>query len=215
MRKPSSYLLLALLALLASGCAALPKASELLPGGDRFPIHRQAAPLPPGPLCRVAVLPFLSDSEFPLADAIVSKVFKAEFQNSGGHLVAQDGDILKVYQQLHLLPGETPTLEQMQIVADRVNAQLMITGIVLEMREAPGEHGTVNPKIVIEIQIRDGRSGEILWTALHRRQGNDYKKIMHFGTLHTVAGLSRQMAEEIINLWYKKGLTQCNESPRS
>jgi hypothetical protein len=207
--------LLALLAILTGGCGTLPKVADLLPGGDRFPIHRQAASLPPGSLCRVAVLPFLSDSDFPLADAIANKVFKAEFQNSGGHLVAQEGDILKVYQQLHLLPGETPTLEQMQIVADRVNAQLLITGVVLEMREAPGEHGTVNPKIVIEIQIRDGRSGEILWTALHRRQGNDYKKIMHFGTLHTVAGLSRQMAEEIINLWYKKGLNQCNESPRS
>jgi hypothetical protein len=130
-------------------------------------------------------------------------------------LLIQEGDILKVYQQLHLLPGDAPSLEEFRIVADRVNAQALITGIVLEMREGPGEHGTVNPMLVLELEIRDGRSGEILWTSFHRRQGTDYKKIMHFGTIHTMSGLSRQITEEIINLWYEKGLTQCNVLPRS
>lgn len=197
-----------LLAVLIGGCGTT------LPGGRQLPLHRQAKPLPPEPVCRVAVLPFLSDSDYPLADAILNKVFTAQFEESGDHLVVQEGDILKIYQQLHLLPGEAPTLEQLQIVADRVNAQLLIGGNVLEMREAPGEHGTVNPMIVMELEIRDGRNGEILWTAFHRRQGTDYNKVMHFGTIHTVAGLGRQMAEEIINLWFKKGLPQCNVSPR-
>jgi hypothetical protein len=116
---------------------------------------------------------------------------------------------------LRLLPGNAPSLEELRIVSDRVNAQILITGIILEMRESPGEHRTLNPMLVLELEIRDGRSGEVLWTAFHRRQGTDYKKVMHFGTIHTVAGLSRQVAEEIINLWYEKGLTQCNVSPRS
>lgn len=193
---------------LGSGCA------NPLPGFDYFPYHQQMAPLPPGPLCRVAVLPFLSDSDFPLADAIVNKVFTAEFKGLGNYLVVQEGDILKVYQQLLILPGREPTLEQLQITADRVDAQLLITGIVMEMREDRGEHGTVNPMLIMEIQIRDGRSGETLWTTLHRRSGADYKKTMHFGTIHTVTGLSRQMTEEILTLWTKKGLRQCNEPLR-
>jgi hypothetical protein len=201
--------LLVLLVLLGGGC------STLLPQRNQLPLHRQSAPLPSESACRVAVLPFLNDSDFPLGDAIFNKVFTAQFQESGDHLVIQEGDILKVYQQLHILPGEAPALEQLQIIADRVNAQLLITGIVLEMRETPGEHGTVNPMLIVEIEIRDGRSGEALWTTFHRRQGTDYKKVMHFGTLYTVAGLSRQMAEEIINLWIEKGLPQCNVSSRS
>ena len=167
--------------------------------------------MPSGRICRVAVLPFLNDSDFLFADAIVSKVFSAQLQEMGDYLIVQDGDILKIYQQLHILPGVAPTLEQLQIIADRAHAQLLISGVVLEMRENRGEHGTVNPLLIEEIQIRDGRNGETLWTVFHRRQGTDYKKTMHFGTLHTVTGLSRQMTEEIINLWFKKGLTQCNE----
>jgi len=161
----------------------------------------------------VAVLPFLNDSDFPLADTLVSKVFAMQFQDSGNYLLIQEGDIQKVYQQLHLLPGVAPSLEQLQIIANRVSAQLLITGIILEMREDRYALGTVNPVLIVDIQIRDGRSGETLWTAFHRRQGTDYKKAMHFGTIHTATGLSRQMAEEIINLWFKKGLTQCDTSP--
>jgi len=192
------FLLIMLLALFLNGC------------GTQFPLHRQLAPLPPGPVCRVAVLPFLNDSDFRLGDVIVSKVFATKIQEAGNYLLIQEGDILKVYQQLHILPGEAPSLEQLQIIADRVNAQLLITCIVMEMREDRGEHGSINPFIVLEAQIRDGRSGEILWTAFHRRHGSDYKKTMHFGTIHTVTGLSNQMAEEIINLWLNKGLKQCD-----
>lgn len=191
--------------LLGSGCA----------GSGRLPLHQQVAPLPSGSICRVAVLPFQNDSDFKFADTLVSRVFSAQLQASGDYLIVQDGDIKKIYQQMHILPGRVPTLEQLQIIANRVNAQALITGIVMEMRENRGEHNTVNPLIVEEIQLRDGSSGETLWTVFHRRQGIDYQKTMHFGTIHTVTGLSRQMAEEIINLWFKKGLTQCNVLPRS
>ena len=179
-----------------------------------MPLHRQLAPLPAGPLCRVAVLPFLNDSDFPLGDEIVYKVFATQFMSSGNYLVIQEGDILKAYQQLHILPRVTPTLEQLQIIGDRVNAQLLITGTIMAMREDPGENKTVIPLIVMEIQIRDGRSGEVLWTAFHRRLGTDYQKTMHFGKIQTATGLSRQMAEEIINLWTEKGLKQCDVLPR-
>jgi len=190
-----------------NGCGTL--------GSEKLPLNRQLSSLPPGAICRVAVLPFLNDSDFPLGDAVVSKVFAMQFQDSGNYLVIQEGDILKVYQQLQIMPNAVPTLEQLQIIANRLNAQLLITGIVLEMREDRGQHGTVNPMLIVDIQIRDGRSGETLWNAFHRRQGTDYKKTMHFGTIHTVTGLSRQMAEEIINLWFNKGLTQCDVSPQS
>jgi hypothetical protein len=203
------FLFLVLFVLLGTGC------ETLLMRSDPLPVHRQLAPLPPGPICRVAVVPFLNDTDYPLADAIFHKVFAAQFQASGNYLVVQEGDILKIYQQLRLLPGETPTPEQLQIVGRRVNAQLLITGTVMEMRENRDRLGSTDPVIAAEIQIRDGNNGESLWTAYHRRQGIEYQKAMHFGTIHTITGLSRQMAMEIINLWQKKGLKQCDVSPRS
>ena len=209
-RRSSSAILRSLLLTLLCG--------SLLTGCSTYgklPLHSEMSHLPSDPICRVAILPFLSDADYPLADAIVGKVFAAVFQASGNYLVIQEGDILRAYRQLHILPGVAPTPEQLQIIGDRFNAQVLITGRVLEMREDRGEHSTVNPLIIMEIQIRDGKSGETLWKTYHRRQGSDYNKTMHFGTIHTVSGLSRQMAVEIINLWFEKGLTQCNVLPHS
>lgn len=191
--------------LLVGGCTGF------LP--SRMPLHQQVSPLPPGPVCRVAILPFLNDSDYPYGNEIVQKVFATRFQGAGDHRVIQDGDVLKIYHQLRIIPGEPPTPEQLRIIGDRVDAQLMITGIILEMREDPGAHRTANPMIIMEVQILDGESGETLWTTFHRRRGTDYKKAMHFGTLHTVTGLSQQMAGEIINLWYERGLSQCTVLP--
>lgn len=197
------YALFLLCSFFLNGCAT------------RGPIFRQMGPLPAGPVCRVAVLPFVNDSDYPLADTIVQKVFTTAFQGSGNYLVIQEGETHKIYQQLHILPQVAPSREKMEIIASRLNAQLLITGIILQAREDRGEHTTVNPMLLMKLDIRDGRSGEILWTVIHRRQGTDYKKSMHFGTIHTVTGLSRQMAVEIINLWFKKGLKQCDIFPQS
>lgn len=196
--------------LLGGGCLRLPA----LPGVQELPLQQQVSPLPPGPVCRIAVLPFLNDSKFPFADAIVNKVFMAQFQ-AAGFPVVQEGDILKLYQQLHLLPGVPPTQEQMQIISERTDSPLLVTGIVMMMKEEYGERGAIDPLVVMEIQIRDGRSAETLWTTYHHRHGLDYKDIMHFGTIHTVTGLSQQMVSEIIKLWLKKGLTPCNDFFRS
>lgn len=194
-------LAVAIFLLFCSGCATSSK---------QLPLHREMAQLPPGPVCRVAILPFLNDSDFPQGADIAKKIFMAELQGAGDFQILQEADVLKTYQQQHIYPGRAPTLEQVKVVADRVNAQLLVSGIVMEMREDPGQYLTVNPKIVMEIQIRDGRNGEVLWTAYHRRLGSDYTKTMHFGTIHSIAGLCRQMAIEIINLWFEKGLPQCS-----
>jgi hypothetical protein len=193
-----------LLGFLCTGCGI----------NDPLPLNQQIKPLPQGPVCRVALLPFLNESKFPAGDAIFSKVFAAQFQDAGNFFIIQEGDISKVYQQLQLLPGMAPTLEQLQIIADRVKAQLLITGSIIEMWEQPAEHNTINPRISVEVEIRDIRNGKILWATLHKREGYYYNKTMHFGTIHSVTGLSRQMAVEIINLWFKKGLSQCDTSPQ-
>jgi hypothetical protein len=212
-----------LLVLLGAGCGKLlPQTEELpldlnLPGlrQVQLPIHRQMAPLPKGPICRVAVLPFVNDTDYPLADVVMAKVFAAELLAAGNYQLIQEGDILKVYQQLRILPGETLAPEDLQVVAARIGAQLLITGIVMEMRENRTGRSGIDPVVGVDVQIRASQSGEALWTTYHRRQGSDYRKTMHFGVLHTVTGLSRQVAEEIINLWSEKGMAQCNVSPRS
>ena len=200
---PCRKLVAALLLLLGSGCAFLGLS------GERLPLHREVAPLPAESGCRIAVLPFLNDSDYPLGGVFMQKVFAAQLLSAGGYQLEPEGDIVKIYRQLRLLPSKAPTLEQLRIMADRLEAPLLLTGIVLNMEEGRGENQTVNPQLVLEVELRDPANGEILWKTFHRRSGTDYKKTMHFGILHSMTGLSGVMAEEIINLWQKKGLPPC------
>ena len=47
---------------------------------ETLPYHRVMAPFPTGQVCRVAVLPFANDSDFPLGDVMVKKIVMAELQ---------------------------------------------------------------------------------------------------------------------------------------
>ena len=203
------FIILLLITILSTGC------KTLLPGTDRLPLLGQVDPLPPGPICRVAVLPFSNESDFYMGDAIVSKVFTAHFQEWGQFQLIQEGDILKIYQQLRIFPGRFPSDDDLLIIADRLKVQLLISGRILEMEETRDFIGLLNPMIFMEIKILDGRSGDTLWKTFHRRQGIDYHTVMHFGAIQTFTGLSKQMAVEITNLWSNKGLFQCDILPQS
>lgn len=196
-------ILLVALVLLCSGCARR----------EHLPLLREMAPLPPPPICRVAVLPLQNNSDFLQGAGLVKKILMAELQKSGNYLIAQEADINKTFQQLRIMPGLKPSLGQMQFVADRIDAQILVTGVIIEMREDSGPNRTVDPKIILEINLRDGRNGEVLWTSYHRRYGSDYTKAMHFGAINSVAGLAQQMIDEIISNWFRKGLSQCSVLP--
>ncbi len=198
------WFLCSLLALLISGCGFVGI------GGPELPLMREMNPLPSDNVCRVAVVPFVNQTEYPLGDLVVTKAFTARLLSSGKGGLIQEGDVLKVKQQMRLFPSQAPDIEQLQIIADRIGAQFLVTGVIKEMREDPLKQGVVNPKLFFEIQLRDGKTGDMLWNVVHRRQGLEYQKTMHFGTIYSMTGLARQMSEEIITLMNEKGFSLCN-----
>jgi hypothetical protein len=194
---------LVILLLFTSGCVS-----------RELPYLQRLRPLPAEEhTCRVAVLPITSESDYRQSAAMVYKVLTAELNTLGNYIVTQEGDIDKLYQQLRILPGRSPTREQLQILANRLNVQLLFTGHVMEMRENVGAHGRVNPVLALRIEILDGQTADSLWSIYHRRQGLDYQEVMHFGTINSMAGLCKQVCLEIINLTFNKGLPQCDVSP--
>jgi hypothetical protein len=195
-----------ILVLFIGGCATeLPYLERLraLPGDEH--------------ICKVAVLPFTSESDYPQSTAITYKVFLAELNRLGDYLVTQEGDVAKLYQEFRILPGQSPTIEQLQLLVNRLDVQLLFTGHIIEMRENPGlEEGSVNPVLAMRMELLGGgRAGETLWSIYHRRQGVDYQKILHFGKINSMAGLSKQVSHELINLILRKGVARCDVLPQS
>ncbi|MDH5298054.1 MAG: hypothetical protein OEV91_03465 [Desulfobulbaceae bacterium] len=190
---------LLLLAIVAGGC------------GPRPPQLQQLAPMPQEPLCRIALLPFINESNYAQADLIVYKIFMSELANAANFDIAQEGDVRKTYRQLRIYPQQQPSFEQLRILADRLNAQMLITGTVHEAQETSTGNFN-NPSLTISLQLIDARSGRILWNTYHTKKGDQYQKVMHFGMVSTLSGLAQRMSREVISLWLREGMKPCAAS---
>ncbi len=168
------------------------------------------SPLPEHEICRVAVLPFANESKFNLGGLLFYRVFMAELVKTGHFDVVQEGDVQEIYEQIKLLAGDEPNIEQIRLLGSRLGAQAIITGIVMKMGERKERTG-MNPSLAVNINILDARTGETLWSTYHSRAGADYRKVMHFGMVNTLTALAQHVSQEILTLWSKKGFNGCEK----
>ncbi len=169
-------------------------------------------PLPDGgKICRVAVLPFVNQTSFIQADDIFSRVFVSELVNSGNYQAAQEGDVRKFLQQMQVLPNHVPDIEQLRAMADRLGAQVVISGTITEMKDKNEYGQQLEPSMAVVVRVVDGDSGRTLWTTYSRREGQQYRKIMHFGLVNSVASLAKHVSAEIVESWHREGFLKCTE----
>ncbi len=171
------------------------------------PTLQKLSPLPADSACKVAVLPFYNDSFYNLGDILVYRIFVAEMGRSGNFELANEGDIRNIYRQMKIYPNQPLDYEQILIVAERLSAQLIIMGTIIDMdEEVQGDIS--NPVLSVNVQIYDAATGRNLWTTYYGREGVQYRKVMHFGVINTISALAQQMSKEIIELWTREGF-QC------
>ena len=156
----------------------------------------------------MAVLPFIDKGSYPRGAAILYMVFVSELVASGKFQVVLEGDILDLYKQLMIYPNAQPNQEQLEVIGGRLGAVLFVGGDILKMQQRKSRN-TMETDLTFILRIYDGVSGRVLWETYHRRQGDYYQKVLHFGRINTITGLARQMSREVIDLWLEKGMKPC------
>jgi len=176
------------------------------------PAILKQGPLPEGGrICHVVVLPFINQTAYTQGDDIFSRVFVSELVNSGNYQVAQEGDVRKFLQQMQVLPNQTPDIEQIRAMADRLGAQIVISGTITEMKDK-NDYGSIpEPSLAVVLRIIEGESGRTLWTTYSRREGQQYRKLMHFGLINSLTSLAKNVSNEIVESWHKEGFLKCTE----
>ncbi len=172
------------------------------------PTLYEFADLPENGACRIAVLPFVDKGSYPRGAAILSKVFVSELVASGKFKVVLEGDILDLYKQLMIYPNAQPNQEQLQIIGGRLGVVLFIGGDIVKMQQQKNRK-TMETDLTFILRVYDGTDGRMLWETYHRRRGDYYQKVLHFGRINTITGLARQMSREVISLWLEKGMAPC------
>ncbi|MBU4262712.1 MAG: hypothetical protein KKC76_12725 [Proteobacteria bacterium] len=161
-------------------------------------------------ICSVALLPFINGSRFEQGNLIMQRVFAAELTRIAGIEVASEGDVQNIYRELRIYPNQLPSIEQIRVLGSRLDVQLVISGRITEMEEKMGDN-YVNPVLAVTLQVYDAKRGKTMWNTYHRREGTDYRKVMHFGLVNTVTQLSRIISDEIIEEWFAEGMKQCGK----
>ena len=157
---------------------------------------------------RVAVLPFKNDTKFLQGGDIFYKVFVAKLISSNWVQVCPEGDIRAIYRQLEIFPGQQPNIQQLRIIASRLHVTYLVLGKVLKMEEKRTRQGEINPVISVSLKIINGKTGKLILVTHHYREGESYRKIMHFGMVDTVTKLAAVMSNEIIEKW-EKDINRC------
>jgi len=165
-----------------------------------------------GKVCRIAVLPLANQTDYPLAGTILSRIFTSELTSTGRFTVSQEGDVRKILSQMQVISGRPMSVEQIRSLADRLGVDVVISGSVIEMRDTlvlASKH--LDPSLAVIVRILEADSGRTLWTTYNRREGRDYRIIMHFGMINTVAELAQRLSREIIDEWHDEGVLSCKE----
>lgn len=176
------------------------------------PVFHELAPLPSGGVCRLAVLPFVNETHYNDGGVIFYRVFNTELVNLGDFQLTPEGDIREAFRKELVSPGlQHPNFEKMRIIGNHLNVQVLVVGNIIEMKEY-GTRGVKTPSLTVKLQLIDASTGQTLWTTYHRRQGEEYRTILHFGFVSTYTRLAERMSREILNRWIAEGLiAQCSE----
>ena len=170
------------------------------------------APLPDGGrVCQVAVLPFANQTRYSGGGPLLTRVFTSQFISSEVGQVALEGDVRKILMQLRVLPGQTPNIDQLKALADRLGVQFVIIGEIMEMRDKDRYGRRLDPALAVIVRIVDADSGRTFWTTYLKREGKNYQKIMHWGLENTITGLTDRVSKEIITAWRDGGLNKCEK----
>jgi hypothetical protein len=159
------------------------------------------------------VLPFTDKTDNTEISIAIYRIFISELIKHGDFQISQEGDVRTVLRQVKMVPHvHDPTIEQIQIIGNYLNVPYLIVGKVLEAGTYKSHSNENVPYLVIEVKLVDTASGRTVWLTYHRRTGEEYRKVMHFGAIYTVSELSGFVSREIIARWATKGFrAKCTE----
>lgn len=173
---------------------------------QKNPSIEQIAPLPKS-ICRVAILPFINHTGYRDGDILFYRVFDAELSRSGEFDVIPEGDIRRAFRQVRLTPGaKEPDYDQLRIMGDYLKADVLVGGNILQMEELTQDNESI-PYITVRLELLDAKKGRTIWTIYHKREGSQFRKVMHFGVINTITQLAKLVSNEILMQWTSMGLT--------
>lgn len=141
----------------------------------------------------LAVVPFLNLSERNNAGEIMALHFIKALRERENISVIEPGVIRQTMLTTRIIMNDGVSLADTDIFFSRLNADLVLSGRVLDYQDYRGPSGT--PKVDFAAQITERKSREVVWTVKCYNQGDDGVFFFDWGRVNTAFAMAAQMVQ--------------------
>ncbi|SNR70362.1 hypothetical protein SAMN06265340_103141 [Desulfurobacterium atlanticum] len=190
-------MILVFLVVFVSGCASLNR-KEAQTGYVKVFTKEPIRP------CKVAILPFKNEIENDEnAGEKVATILYSGFVSTGVDVVLP-GEVRKLMIGRHFFTYQNIPDTLLLFLRNNMSVGLVVTGRVIEYKPYGG--GSRYPEIRVWIEGISTKTGRRVFTAYITRRGDDYRKILEFGVVKSIAELTFRGTDELIKKLQEAGI---------
>ena len=157
-------------------------------------------------ICRVAVIPFINHTNRQGISELITKVVISELIQSGVE-VTEEGEIIRIIKRERYQIINSVPVKIIKKIGQELNVDAVIGGEVTKATKV-GKHVCLG----FFFWVRDAKNGQFIWETYYIKNGEDYRKILHFGKVSSLSGLAQRMVHEVVRTSMKRSLFRCRVS---
>lgn len=143
----------------------------------------------------LAVTPFFNRSDRKYGGEIMVLHFVRQLKEFENLDIIEPGVVRQDLLNLRIIMDEGVSLANADIISDTLNADLILTGKVIDYQDYQGVFGT--PKVDFSIQLLERKSREVVWSSSSYNTGDDGVFFFDRGRVNTAHNLASEMARSI------------------
>ncbi len=143
---------------------------------------------------KVAVIPFFNISGSRDAGTIVADIYVTELFNDERYKIEEPGNVRQFVIQEGILNLGELSLDRIAILGRRLGVDGVFIGTIEEY--ATGRFGV--PVVSMNVRLVESDTGRVVWSARHKRTGDDYVIVFDFGRVSTPPMLAQKMTKEML-----------------
>jgi len=149
----------------------------------------------------IAVVPFFNISERKYAGDIMTTHFVRELNAFENFNVVEPGAVKETLLSMRIIMKDGISLADADLIFSRLNADLILTGLVLDYQDYQGATG--KPKVNFSVLVIDRKSREVVWTSKSYNEGDDGVYFFDIGRVNTAHAMASEMVQAVVKMMVK------------
>jgi len=170
------------------------------PGRRKFrpkSVYRPPRPLfGEGEAVRIAVLPFLNESEREWAGDLVALRFVEAMASTEKIDIIDPGDVRRAILEARLIAQDGISLPQADLLGILLDADLVLMGRVADYVDFQGFW--TNPRVAFSVRVVDVRTRQVVWSSVSYNSGSEGVFFFDVGRVRIAHALATEMAGRVV-----------------